>query len=202
MARKCWTTCIAVANTRSREPGNPAVILLDLKMPRVTGLEALEQIRKRRGVVDRSRSRADFFHRRVGCSGLLPPAGECLCGEAGGLRRVSRRSQEAGRFLGKIERATLRVGAAKDDRVDANRARASTARRPGPVTEMRLCTELFWIWPKSFFPHPSFALISGLQHPSWHFSPTAVFESFDPLYNGWSCVLETPLEVHTAQDSQ
>ena len=30
-------------------------------------------------------------------------------------------------------------------------------------------------------------------------SPTAVFESFNPLYNGWSCVLETPLEVHTAQ---
>jgi para-aminobenzoate synthetase/4-amino-4-deoxychorismate lyase len=30
-------------------------------------------------------------------------------------------------------------------------------------------------------------------------SPTAVFESFNPLYNGWSCVLETPLEVHIAQ---
>jgi CheY-like chemotaxis protein len=30
---------------QDREPGNPAVILLDLKMPRVTGLEALEQIR-------------------------------------------------------------------------------------------------------------------------------------------------------------
>jgi len=29
----------------NREPGNPAVILLDLKMPRMTGLEALEQIR-------------------------------------------------------------------------------------------------------------------------------------------------------------
>ena len=30
---------------QGREPGNPAVILLDLKMPRVSGLEALEQIR-------------------------------------------------------------------------------------------------------------------------------------------------------------
>ena len=30
-------------------------------------------------------------------------------------------------------------------------------------------------------------------------SPAAVFESFNPLHNGWSCVLESPLEVHTAR---
>ena len=30
-------------------------------------------------------------------------------------------------------------------------------------------------------------------------SPTAVFESFNPLHSGWSCVLESPLEVHTAR---
>jgi para-aminobenzoate synthetase / 4-amino-4-deoxychorismate lyase len=29
--------------------------------------------------------------------------------------------------------------------------------------------------------------------------PTAVFKSFNPLHNGWSCVLESPLEVHTAR---
>lgn len=29
-------------------------------------------------------------------------------------------------------------------------------------------------------------------------NPTAVFESFDPLHNSWSCVLENPLAVHTA----
>lgn len=29
-------------------------------------------------------------------------------------------------------------------------------------------------------------------------SPTAVFESFNPLRNSWSCVLESPLQVHTA----
>ena len=30
-------------------------------------------------------------------------------------------------------------------------------------------------------------------------SPTAVFESFNPLHNSWSCVLENPLVVHTAR---
>jgi CheY-like chemotaxis protein len=35
---------------QDREPGNPAVILLDLKMPRVSGLEALEQIRNDAGL--------------------------------------------------------------------------------------------------------------------------------------------------------
>ena len=30
-------------------------------------------------------------------------------------------------------------------------------------------------------------------------SPTAVFESFNPLHKSWSCVLESPLEVHTAR---
>ena len=29
-------------------------------------------------------------------------------------------------------------------------------------------------------------------------SATAVFESFNPLHSGWSCVLESPLQVHTA----
>ena len=30
-------------------------------------------------------------------------------------------------------------------------------------------------------------------------SPTAVFESFNPLHSGWACVLESPLKVHSAR---
>ena len=39
-----------------REPGDPAVVLLDIKMPRKDGLEVLREIRERPGAASACRS--------------------------------------------------------------------------------------------------------------------------------------------------
>ena len=100
---------------QSREPGNPAVILLDLNMPRVTGLEALEQIRSDEAlstvpvaVLTSSTEESDVaacYRLRANAYVVKP------VDFAEFLDTV----KKLGCFLGKIERATLRVGASKDD---------------------------------------------------------------------------------------
>ena len=49
------TTCTAAARTRTASRGDPAVVLLDLKLPKVDGLEVLEQDQGRPATCGRSR---------------------------------------------------------------------------------------------------------------------------------------------------
>ena len=63
-AWKRWTTCCAAARFADREEGEPAVLLLDIKMPRMDGLEVLQKLRdddelKRLPVVILSSSREE-----------------------------------------------------------------------------------------------------------------------------------------------
>ena len=98
------------------------MILLDLKMPRVTGLEALEQIRSDAAlstvpvaVLTSSTEESDLaacYRLRANAYVVKPvDFGEFLDAV-----------KKLGCFLGKIERASIRFGASKDDRVGANRA--------------------------------------------------------------------------------
>ena len=44
-APRRWSTCAARGPSRTAAPGDPAVVLLDIKMPRKDGLEVLREIR-------------------------------------------------------------------------------------------------------------------------------------------------------------
>jgi CheY-like chemotaxis protein len=55
----------------SREQGNPAVVLLDLKLPKVDGLEVLAQIRGDRFIENHAGGDADFFQGGAGSGAQL-----------------------------------------------------------------------------------------------------------------------------------
>ena len=65
-ARRRWIIFTAGENSSARGNGNPIVVLLDLKMPKVNGLEVLRQIKADENLKDDSRHGAHFFPRSAG----------------------------------------------------------------------------------------------------------------------------------------
>lgn len=96
--------------------GGPVVVLLDLKLPKVNGLEVLEQVRGDPQLsstpvvmLTSSREEQDLVQLRTGR--------ECLRGQAGRLQGILRRHPGAGHVLGHHQPATTasaqRFGAAQ-----------------------------------------------------------------------------------------
>ena len=88
---------------RARE--NPAVLLLDLKLPKVDGLEVLKQIKgdehlKMIPVVVLTSS-----HEEKDMVASYATGRQCVCSEAGGFPRIRKRYQGARRLLGGNQRS-------------------------------------------------------------------------------------------------
>ena len=64
----------------------PYLILLDLKLPHVMGLDVLKWIRSTPGIGFHHRHRDDLFSASFGCGVSLPPWDKCLSGETIELR--------------------------------------------------------------------------------------------------------------------
>ena len=97
-----------------REPGDPAVVLLDIKMPRKDGLEVLREIRgdpalKRLPVVilTSSREEQDLITE-------LRPRRQRLRGQAGRLRRASSRRSGSSGSSGRSSTSARREGRSSD----------------------------------------------------------------------------------------
>ena len=67
----------------ARPSDNPAVLLLDLKLPKVDGLEVLHQIKSDERLKMITCGRADLIPGGKGHDEKLPARGERLCREAG-----------------------------------------------------------------------------------------------------------------------
>ena len=89
---------------KTRLQGNPAVVLLDLKMPKVDGLEVLRTIKGDAALKPIPVGHAHILARRARSRRKLCPRGQCLCGETGGISPVSQGRQRARCVLGNDQR--------------------------------------------------------------------------------------------------
>lgn len=81
----------------ARDDGNPAVMLLDLKLPKVDGLEVLKEVRATAEL--RSIPIVMLTSSREGPTCSAPMSwGKRLCGQAGGVQRVRYRDLRPGVF--------------------------------------------------------------------------------------------------------
>ncbi len=94
-----------------REPGLPALMLLDLKMPKVDGLEVLRLVKEDPELANAAGRRAHLVARRAGPRAELRSRRQRVRREAGRFLRVHGRRQAARRFLGAVERASAGDGA-------------------------------------------------------------------------------------------
>ena len=95
-------------NYAGRPTGVPAVILLDIKMPKVDGIEVLRQLKQDSQlrvipVVMLTSSREEARPGRE-----LSARGQRICGQAGGLHRLHRCDQAGRCILGSGERTAAR----------------------------------------------------------------------------------------------
>ncbi len=116
---------------QARGGDNPAVMLLDLKLPKVDGLEVLQQVKSDDKLKIDSRGGAHLVPGRKGHGGKLQAGRERLCSEARRLPRVCECHPGTGRFLGSDQRAAagkrekvtmrppLRILSLEDDPRDA-----------------------------------------------------------------------------------
>ncbi len=82
---------------------NPAVLLLDLKLPKVDGLEVLQQIKSDRETEDDSGGRPHLVARGKRYGGELQARRERLCGKTSGLPRVCQCHQGTRGLLGSYQ---------------------------------------------------------------------------------------------------
>ena len=87
-----------------RPPGNPAVLLLDLKMPKVDGLDVLRALKADDDPQNDPRRDADVFPRRAGSHSQLQAGRERVCRQAGGFPRIHRCGATARSLLGRRQR--------------------------------------------------------------------------------------------------
>ena len=107
----------------SRNTGDPAVVLLDLKLPKVDGLEVLETVKADPRPAAYPGRHADLVARGERSRAQLRARRQCLRGEAGGLPRILRRDPGSRRVLGHPQRtaaAAQRSLGAPMDRASAN----------------------------------------------------------------------------------
>jgi CheY-like chemotaxis protein len=93
--------CRGQFDSRSNE--NPAVMLLDLKLPKIDGLEVLQQNQVRRSSQGDTRGGADVVPRGKGHDEKLQARGERLRRKAGRFSRICQCRQGTGRVLGDRE---------------------------------------------------------------------------------------------------
>lgn len=93
--------CREQFDTRSNE--NPAVMLLDLKLPKIDGLEVLQQIKSDDSSQDDTRGGADVVQRGKGHDEKLQARGKRLRRKAGRLSRICQCRQGTRRVLGDRE---------------------------------------------------------------------------------------------------
>ena len=83
--------------------GEPAVVLLDIKMPRMNGLDVLTHMREHERLRRDSGGDPVFLARRERPGPQLGPRRQCLCDQAGRCRPVFRSGANAGAVLGRAQ---------------------------------------------------------------------------------------------------
>ena len=127
-------------NYRSRARENPAVVLLDLKLPKVDGLEVLQEMRSDEKAEAHPRRGAHLLPRRKGHGGELQARRERLRGEAGRLPRVRQRRQGARRLLGRDQRAAARERRQEKLKWIARFACCTSRTTPGTPSSFATCS--------------------------------------------------------------
>ena len=103
--KRRWITSTAGVNSAIAPNENPAVILLDLKLPKVDGLEVLQQIKSDESLKMMPVVVLTSSHRGKGHDEKLQARGERLCRKAGRFSRVCQRGERTRRLLGGHQRA-------------------------------------------------------------------------------------------------
>ncbi|EJT86016.1 response regulator receiver protein [Pseudomonas putida S11] len=94
-----------------RDDGNPAVLLLDLKLPKVDGLEVLKEVRATAELRSIPTVMLTSSREDARPAARLRAGGERVRGQAGGVQGIRRRHFRPGGVLGGTQRTATRLAA-------------------------------------------------------------------------------------------